>query len=103
MTENEKLRNLLAEAHDRLRKARYLTPVTMAAQIGDFLSRMDAALAEPVDLSGGAHICAWQHRAAEDVVAFQKVSRERDEARAALEKVTRERDWYLSELEECKP
>jgi hypothetical protein len=49
MTEVEKLRSLLAEAHDRLRKARYLTPVTMSEQIGDLVGRIDTALAEPVD------------------------------------------------------
>jgi len=49
MNEIEKLRALLAEAHDRLRKARYLTPVTMSEQIGDLVGRIDAALAEPVE------------------------------------------------------
>jgi hypothetical protein len=92
MNEIEKLRALLAEAHDRLRKARYLTPVTMSEQIGDLVGRIDAALAEPVGecarcetLRDLADKAAWaQGDAQRRMIEAQK---QRDEARSEVERL----------------
>ena len=88
MTTEEKLRALLAEAHDRLRKARYLTPVTMSEQISDLVGRIDAALAEPVD---DYDIDAELRLHKEDRLRLRvenlRLTRERDEARAEVERL----------------
>jgi predicted RNase H-like nuclease (RuvC/YqgF family) len=110
MGQVEKLRALLAEAHDRLRKARYLTPVTMSEQIGDLVGRIDAALAEPVE---GCERCeetehqmhlrvrasydktiadSWRAKVAE-------VERERDEAWVKIDRLNRTVTELREELE----